>query len=265
MYIDENINFEVIFNEHRSKTWILCIQIKEGLMKGTYGVLYKSPSEKINDFLCFLDEFLEDVVNENMNNMIIGDLNINVAKKSKNSKKYLEKIKEHNLVQVVSDFTRVDDKRNCQTIIDHVLTNNEENINHEVVKDEKISDHFMIKIKLNTTQKVLKLKPSKAMKSEVEKINWDQIDYTSPNCASSFLEDNIKICINNLTEQTLIRENHNAWYNAKLKKLKIEKDMSYKKYEYTGKDEDKCLWTALSVKYKEEINVAKSEHVHTFS
>lgn len=272
MFVDENIKFDVIFNERKNKTWILCIRINDGLMKGIYTVVYKSPKEKITDFLSFFDEFLEENSNDNTNNLIAGDFNINVAIKSCNSKKYLDKIEEYNLKQIVEDYTRVDEKRKSKTLIDHILTNNCENIHCEVIKSDRITDHFMIEIKLNVAQKHVKEKSkikilswknynTENMMSEVAKISWNNEVCENPDIASEFIMQNLKNCVDMLTEEKLIFESRNQWYNSDLKKQKIEKDLAYKKYEYTKTEDDKNFWLELSKKYKEAIEKSKCSHV----
>lgn len=139
MYLRNGIEYSVVHNEQKSKTWILSVKISEKSIDGHFAVTYKSPKEKINDFLIIFDEFLETKVEDNNKNIIIGDMNIDVAKHTKNSKKYLKEIT-HNLKQIVDEFTRVDMKNDTKTIIDHVLTNSED-VSYIIDKDENISDH----------------------------------------------------------------------------------------------------------------------------
>lgn len=80
IYIKNSINYKVIHNKHKSKTWILAIQISDSLINGRFVVIYKSPKEKINDFLAILDEFCEEWINDEHKILIVGDINIDVSK-----------------------------------------------------------------------------------------------------------------------------------------------------------------------------------------
>lgn len=71
IYVDKTVNFKVVYNKHISKTWILGIKISDSLLNGFYAVVYKSPKEKINDFLNVMDNFLEDNINDENDNLIL--------------------------------------------------------------------------------------------------------------------------------------------------------------------------------------------------
>lgn len=150
MYLRNDIKYKVTYNKQMSKTWILTIQISESLINGYFTVLYKSPKEKINDFIKIIDEYLEENINNESKNIIVGDFNIDVKRKNKNAKKYLAAIEPHNLNQIINDVTR-HGKNNSQTIIDHVLTNSNE-ISYNINKEESITDHFIIEIKCSSNR-----------------------------------------------------------------------------------------------------------------
>lgn len=148
MYVKDEINYKVIFNKSKSRTWILTIQVIDSLINGRYSVLYKSPKEKINDFLSIFDEFCEEMISDEHKNILVGDFNIDVSKNYKNTKLYLSCVKEHNLMQLVNEPTRVNTKKLSATIIDHILTNSND-ITYKINKEDTVTDHFMIELKMN--------------------------------------------------------------------------------------------------------------------
>lgn len=123
IYIKDEFKFKILHNEQKSKTWILSINVSDSLIDGCFSVIYKSPKEKINDFLAIIDEFCENKIEEGNKNIIVGDMNIDVSRNSKNVKRYLKEIETHNVKQIVIDYTRIDVKNNTKTIIDHIYIN----------------------------------------------------------------------------------------------------------------------------------------------
>ena len=87
---------------------------------------------------------------------IIGDFNINVANKEHNiTKKFLTKIEQLNLKQLVSEATRVSE--NSSTTIDLFITNDEEKVQSVKCMDRfVISDHRSILVKFNIKPPITK-------------------------------------------------------------------------------------------------------------
>lgn len=167
IYVKDNCNYSVVHSEHKSKTWILTIKISENITDGNFTVIYKSPKEKINDFLSIFDEFCEKTIDNNNKSVIVGDMNIDLSKNTKNGKKYLKEIESHNLQQIVNDFTRV--HKTSKTIIDHIVTNSQE-VSYVINKEEAFSDHFLIEINCNQIRKEAKLPKKKTTKKMLEKL-----------------------------------------------------------------------------------------------
>lgn len=100
--------------------------VKNSLINGHYAVVHKSPKDKINDFLSIIDEFCDTTIKDEQNNMIVGDINIDVRKKCKNAKKFLTSITSHKLNQIVDEPARVNKRKKSSTIIDHVIVCNQQ-------------------------------------------------------------------------------------------------------------------------------------------
>lgn len=149
MYIHSSLKWKLIHKKFTSKTWSLVISIDDEDLYGRYGILYKSPKEKINDFLEILSEMCDETINLATRNIIFGDMNINVGRKSKNVKKYLNVLENHNLYQCVNLPTRVTKK--SATIIDHIISNVEQ-INWNI-NVESPTDHFLVEVSLSQRKK----------------------------------------------------------------------------------------------------------------
>ncbi len=152
MYIQESINFKIISKCEKDRAWFLAIQIIKGYhTTGIFGVVYRSFQTTNAVFLSNFDEWLENVINHNKNNFIFGDCNIDVKSNEFYSVKLKQLIKDNRLVQVVNDYTRV--TYNSKSLIDILITNSK-NIRYEVVKEQQISDHYMIAVSINSKTKM---------------------------------------------------------------------------------------------------------------
>lgn len=255
IYIREDIKHKVTYNMNKSRTWILSIQVKESLINGNYSVLYKSPKEKIKDFIEIIEEFFEETLNSESKNIIIGDFNIDTSKKHKNTKRYLSALEPHNLKQIVTDVTRVGNK-NSKTIIDHVLTNSNE-VSYIINKEESITDHFMIEIKCNTNIKSIKKNEKQKINcwknyskeklcEKLEKIKWEKENCVHKNANQIVLK--LKNVMNNLVVQKEVFVKRNKWFNSRIKMLKQEKETAKEKYCFTNDENDRKKYDVKSQK-----------------
>lgn len=121
-----------------------------------------------------MDIFCDDFINDEHNNVITGDMNIDVSKKTKNAKKYLSALHPHNLNQIIRDATRVNVNKKTSTIIDHILTNNSE-INYVINKEDSVTDHFLIEIKFNNIKKPKEKSKSQKMTNCWKKYSKDKL------------------------------------------------------------------------------------------
>ena len=108
LYIREGIKFNKIATVAYDKTWFATISIEDANLQIT--VVYKSPAQKPNDFFNFLEQYISKYLDYSAHQIMVGDININVNRNTKTVKDYINVIKEHNLKQIVKDFTRFDIK-----------------------------------------------------------------------------------------------------------------------------------------------------------
>ena len=100
-----------------------------------------------------LNEQLADIMGLNYADiLILGDLNIDMNKRSVRLSKYKSFLASNLLHQTIKQPTRI--TNTSHTTIDHILTNNEDFYNQSVVVDPGLSDHAMVV----TSRKRLELK-----------------------------------------------------------------------------------------------------------
>jgi exonuclease III len=146
IYARNDIACDEVLNYNKNMTWFLTINVKKGLTKGTYGVLYKSPQENNENFLNYFEEFCEKLMTLRNKVMIFGDFNINFMNNS-NDKNELNNIAcAFKLKQIVNEVTR--ETLNSGTMIDLIFTNID-NSECKVMNDKNISDHNFIEAYIN--------------------------------------------------------------------------------------------------------------------
>lgn len=266
MFVQSSLKWKVIVNKCISKTWMLMISIDDVYMYGRYGVIYKSPKEKINDFLELLTDFCDESCNLETRNIIIGDMNINVGKKSKNVKKYLSVIDQLNLMQHVNIPTRVCKK--SSTIIDHILSN-EEKISWNV-NVESPTDHSLIEISFKGGGKKLMEKPKIVRKcwrnyskekliEEIKNIEWNDDDITDE---WEIFYSKLKNTVSMMVQKKEMAARHcNRWFTPQIRCMKKSVRDAREKFEWSQDVNDRDEINKLMRKYKEAIVDAKEKEV----
>lgn len=146
IYVIEPLKFVIHENKnYDNNTWCLSIDIKSKELKGTYTVIYHSPSTSDSIFCDILEQIFCNNVNLLKSCIVLGDFNIDMSKQNTYSKKLQHIIEHHGLKQIVNFYTRV--TRTSSTIIDLVITNSE-NIACKCLPNEIITDHETLSIKI---------------------------------------------------------------------------------------------------------------------
>lgn len=85
IYLKKDIKYKIILNKFFDKMlWFLAIEIWNSKIDGIYAVFYRSPNKDVNveSALNALDESFDNTINLNKLNVISGDLNIDLNKKT---------------------------------------------------------------------------------------------------------------------------------------------------------------------------------------
>ena len=132
---------------------------------------------------------------------IIGDFNINVDHKSHNiTKKFLKKIEQLNLSQLVNEPTRISET--SSTTIDLFITNNVSKVKEVKCIDEVlIADHRSLLVNLDIKPPALKSRQIVSFR-KLNKYSPDALQYTLVNKSidRSCNSDDINSCAKNFTE-----------------------------------------------------------------
>ena len=104
------------------------------------GNIYRPPYSKV-EYNDRFEDFMDIVINEDKEFVLLGDLNKNLLNEEID-RDWGNFIMSLGLTQLVSEPTRV--TKDSTTLIDHIYTNNEENIQHVSVKKNCLSDHFAV-------------------------------------------------------------------------------------------------------------------------
>ena len=122
---------------------IPCLWLEISPTKGRsffVGNLYRPPNDTV-EFSDRFEDFIDVISEEDKKIIILGDFNRNSLNEDieRNWGNFTTSL---GLSQLVSEPTRV--KKDSATLIDHIYTNTEENIQNVSVKNTCLSDHYVI-------------------------------------------------------------------------------------------------------------------------
>ena len=155
IYIRKNLNYEISQNQHiLTNSESLWITITKNLLSYTVGVIYRHPSPRdVEAFIKDLSICLKELNNSNSNYYILGDLNINTStiERTPVTKRFQNMLMSCGVLPLITKPTIVLD--NSATIIDHILTNNNEHfIIPSIVETNEIYDQNHTLCQVNLTQ-----------------------------------------------------------------------------------------------------------------
>ena len=257
-YISNDIKYSLIRSKSQSKTWFLTIKM---FLEKTVDVtvIYKSPRECSNKFFEILDDYISENLNYAINNIIVGDINLNVATKTIVTKKYYNVLSEHGYKQIVQEPTRPNIKNlNASSIIDHVIINNN-NVCYNIDRNEKISDHYIIKINYNSARYLRPApKISKMIKNYKKHTFLGKMRFrlaTGSNTLEKIFDD-LKIVMQSYVKNVDKTQKRHK-YNEKIAELKKNKCLAYNKFLTSNDTEDLNKHDELNKLYRKELKQQK--------
>ena len=283
LYVKKSLKFELHseLNSLKMET-IEIIGIKlttEKNTKTSIAVVYKPPNCNINSTLRDLEKVFKAIGNEQL--ILAGDMNIDTSNKSNTTKRYLEKLMEHNMYQKTVAFTRVTAK--TKSILDHVITN----INDlkTIVSHFCVADHQAViaswglktnkiincentnKNDLNTEQKTKNSINYPKTVEKIRKTDWEKWETEYANCNvdemyGSF-ENIIKKCIVTVDKKTkkqkkLKSDKPHITKVILEQKTKVEK--ARKKFLKKNNDENEIEFKTLKKEYDKALRTARNEY-----
>ena len=282
LYIKKSLKFELhseINNLKLETLELIGIKLQtEKNTKTSIAVVYKPPNSNINSTLRDLEKVLKATTNEQF--ILAGDMNIDTSNNSNTTKRYLEKIMEHNMYQKTVAFTRVTAK--TKSILDHVITN----INDlkTIVSHYCVADHQAVVacwgIKTNKTSNSKNTDKNSNIEQstknninypktveKIRKTNWEKWESENSNCNveerySSF-ENIIKKCIVTVDKKTKKQKKlkSDKPYITKeilVQKTKVEK--ARKKFLKKNNNENEIEFKTLKKEYDKALRSARNEY-----
>lgn len=169
VYVHESIPFEEKVNIQIEKNHVILIRLCD--LKINICAIYRSPSTNINDFLNYLDEYLEN----NEKQIVCGDINIDLLKKNCPNTTNYEQIVTANGYKLLNEIHKSQYTYNCgdhHSILDHAFTNIlniEQNLK---ILPVAFSDHKMLQINMKMYLR------EKKMEKIIKVINYESLTYT---------------------------------------------------------------------------------------
>jgi exonuclease III len=269
IYVKSSISYKLVaqksFIDHN---YFLSIEIMHEHFNSIYTVIYHSPNSNHQNFLQAYEQYCDELLSLAKPIIIVGDFNINVAKKSTESD-ILNTINCFcGMKQKVTDYTR--EEFQTKSIIDLVLTDNE-NVNVVVDNTTNISDHNIIYIniwqyeksdeeqqRVTSWKKYNKTKLNTNINNNISWADWP----TGLNEKCDIIIDNLLKSVNEIVEIKVfdIRRS-NLWYTQRLRSLKICRDLSHQKAIFTDDEEDWKIYRQNRNVYCRNINNAKDASI----
>lgn len=129
LFLRNKLKHKIVINKPIDMMlWFLAIEIWGDGIDGIYGVFYRSPNKSVNtrEALESFDRCLEETINLNKMNIIVGDININMNINDRLSNLLKSSLMGNDLM-IMNNFNTRDNKANS-TLIDLILTNKEEKV-----------------------------------------------------------------------------------------------------------------------------------------
>lgn len=247
IYLKQELRYKEILNFNKDMNiWAVGVELKVGGHKGYIVNLYHSPSQSDAEFLIELDRLLYECAYDGQL-VIVGDFNINMARKTFYSEKLARIISNYGLYQICNEHTRV--TQESATLIDLIVTNNKE-LKYQLLSTPKISDHGILLVKLFENDKITTNKIWLRNFKDFNELDF-QIDLMKevwiPNCViTDILADKLVgsiITVLNryapLEEKTItVRWGDRKWWNKRVGSEISNRDRLYKRAVITGKELD---------------------------
>lgn len=206
------------------------------------GYVYRPPSAN-NDWFDCIDVLLDRISAEDKELILLGDFNFNLLLPDSSNKKWLDIVNTNNLTQLITSATRVNDK--TETLIDHIYTNNPDNILESAVPILSVSDHYPVictrKLLSNSdkgpvhkqiTYRSHKHLNPNSFRTDVECQPWQLTEiYDDPNDAlDCFLQMFCSVLNNHapMRKKRVKRINQPSWYSTAIKEASQKRDYFHK-------------------------------------
>ena len=283
LYVKKSIKFELhseLNNLSMETLEIIGIKvITEKNKKISIAAVYKPPNGNINSTLRDLEKVFKTIGDEKL--ILAGDMNIDTSNTSNATKRYLEKLMEHNLFQKTGAFTRITAK--TKSTLDHVVTNINDMktlvthfciADHQAVvacwghKADKTSNTVITNN--NDPDTVTKTKSSINYSKTVNKIrktDWRKWETEYVNCNVEEMYDSfeeiIKKCIVTVDKKTKKQKLDKPFVTKEILEQKTKVEKARKKFLKNNNEGNEIQFKTLKKKYDKSLRDARNEYYGT--
>ncbi|KAI5724383.1 hypothetical protein M8J77_001994 [Diaphorina citri] len=150
--------------------------------------IYRAPGlNEIDD----VDFWLQNAAKRDGNIIMIGDINVDIKRKTNENVKYFNMLNEHTLLPMIREPTREEmlNGRPTSTCLDHVNIRVKKHSCIASVIRDKLADHYYVALRIissqsnSTKSKIVKktILDNRKIQNEIEKISWNRWqDYDDP-------------------------------------------------------------------------------------
>lgn len=236
LFIRDNCNFKLCASLNSllpSEHDMLFVELSNGT---TVGVVYRSPSSKINSFVDKLENVPHNISTSKRKAVLCGDMNIDLF--GKRSIAYKTMFESYGFTNTIKLATRVSDT--SSTLIDHILCNFDTSSSFSGVIQTDITDHYPIFIFTPSDHKRAK-SPYLPMTSVDDQSLRDSLCATSSDIINGTDVNHMYGCLLNAVTKcmktTHFRQRKNyeqpmhPWVSASALALLSTKDYWYRKHE----------------------------------
>lgn len=266
IYVKESFNVINVNVSISSTTWIISLDII-GKKNTTIIGVYRSPDYSIaavDEFLLTFNNHFDKFTKDESDIICVGDINLNVAVKTENVKKYINTFKALGLKQLIKEYTR-EDKKGPRTVIDHVLTNLN-GVKYLINKEEKIADHHLIEIYIKNRRMLKKdvNKKFKCLGNFSKESFFDEFEKFHLSDREANIDEFLQAVTSSTNKFVVVKEiknNDRRWFSDELRNLKRCKNESYVKFCISQNESDYDLFVIACEKYKKELRNAENKYI----
>ena len=264
-YIREGISYTIRNDLVKERLELLVVEIikphSRPLLVSTWYRPPNSPAEVFAEF----ENFLKTVEAMDRECIVLGDINVNLAEGSLDPRATHVQFfyDAYQYTQLIKDCTRITDK--SKTLIDHLITNDPQNIKAAGIIPVCISDHYLIygirkfpSLKSKTkyiTSRCMKNYRVELISKELEEIPWETLgELSDPNEMVNFWEVSVRSVLDNHASirKRKVKNRPCPWLVPSINELMHKRDHLKKQY-VLSKSADS--WNAFK-RARNKVNVA---------
>lgn len=261
IYTQSQVQAMIISSDKSLDYWSLLVKISLTNESFIVGGIYRSPNGNMDEFFNYFENILDTNELQSRQTIVMGDFNVDYNRKSRQQCLLKNIITSAGYKQIIKENTRI--TNTSATCIDLIVTNMHNlgplmKQNYPVLADHKI---IGTEICLNVDKDPVEYICIRDLcQQNIERIKQNLIskswDYTSTNVDVIYknLVGNIMEALNSIAPENrqVRKRNRSSWLNKDIRKAQKERDIAYRRFEYTKENTD---WE----KYKRKRNKVVSD------